>query len=69
MMEKIKNIYGAHPIAWSLGLLVLVIGLSALIYFAPAFSLEAAELPQAACVTAEKGEEIPMGGVVTVYTY
>ena len=25
MMEKIKNIYGAHPIPWTLGLLALVI--------------------------------------------
>ena len=27
MMEKIKNIYGAHPIPWTLGLLALFIGI------------------------------------------
>ncbi|MBQ4579142.1 MAG: hypothetical protein IJA83_00635 [Clostridia bacterium] len=66
MMEKIKNIYGAHPIAWSLLLLALVIGTAALIFYCPAFSLEAAEIPQHQCEDTAKGEEIPIGGVVTV---
>ncbi len=66
MMEKIKNIYGAHPIPWTLGLLVLIIGVAALIFYYPAFSLEATEIPAHVNTAAAKGEEIPMGGVVTV---
>jgi len=66
MMEKIKNIYGAHPIPWTLGLLALVITLGALIFYYPAFSLEAADVPVHACEPVVKGEEIPIGGVVTV---
>ena len=66
MMEKIKNIYGAHPIPWTLGLLALVIALGALIFYYPAFSLEAAAVPVHACEPVVKGEEIPIGGVVTV---
>ena len=31
MMEKIKNIYGAHPIPWTLGILAFVIAAFALI--------------------------------------
>ena len=37
MMEKIKNIYGAHPIPWTLGILALVIGIAALIFAAIAY--------------------------------
>ncbi len=66
MMEKIKNIYGAHPIPWTLGLLALVIGVAALIFYLPAFSLEAAEIPVHENTSAFKGDEIPLGGVVTV---
>ena len=66
MMEKIKNIYGAHPIGWTLGLLALVIAIAALIFYYPAFSLEAVEIPAHACEPAPKGEEIPVGGVITV---
>lgn len=66
MMEKIKNIYGAHPISWTLGILALAIVLGALIYYAPAFSLEAADIPQAQSTATAKGDEIPVGGVVTV---
>ena len=66
MMEKIKNIYGAHPIPWTLGLLALVIAAIALIFYYPAFSLEAADVPVHACEPALKGDEIPLGGVVTV---
>ena len=66
MMEKIKNIYGAHPIPWTLGLLAFVIALAALIFYYPAFSLEAAQVPQHACEDTVKGEEIPVGGVVTI---
>jgi hypothetical protein len=66
MMEKIKNIYGAHPIPWTLGLLALVIAAAALIFYYPAFSLEAAGVPVHACEPAVKGAEIPLGGVVTV---
>ncbi len=66
MMEKIKNIYGAHPISWTLGLLALVIAVGALIFYAPAFRLQAADIPQHEAHSTVKGEEIPMGGVVEV---
>jgi len=66
MMEKIKNIYGAHPIAWTILLLVVVIGAAVLGYYAPAFDLQAAAIPQHECPATAKGEEIPVGGVVTV---
>ena len=66
MMEKIKNIYGAHPIPWTLGLLALAISLCALVFYYPAFSLQAAEIPQVETLPSPKGEEIPVGGVVTV---
>lgn len=66
MMEKIKNIYGAHPIPWTLGLLALVIAIGALIFYYPAFSLEAADVPAHVNTSAAKGEEIPVGGTVTV---
>ena len=32
MMEKLKNIYGAHPIPWTLGIIALVIAIGALIF-------------------------------------
>ena len=66
MMEKIKNIYGAHPIPWTLGILALVIGIAALIFYFPAFSLEAADIPAHTCDPLADGEEIPVGGVVTI---
>ncbi|MBR6668529.1 MAG: hypothetical protein IKL25_09245 [Clostridia bacterium] len=66
MMEKIKNIYGAHPITWTLCILAFVIAVGALIFYFPAFSLEAADVPVHACDPTEKGEEIPIGGVVTI---
>ncbi len=66
MKEKIKNIYGAHPIPWTLGILALVIAVGALIFYYPAFSLEAADVPPAASTSAAKGAEIPVGGVVTI---
>ncbi len=65
MMEKIKNIYGAHPISWTLGILALVIALGALIFYYPAFSLEAADIPAATSTSTAKGEEIPVGATVT----
>ena len=66
MMEKIKNIYGAHPIPWTLGLLSLVISLAALIFYYPAFDLQAAEIPTHEAHATTKGEEIAIGGTVTV---
>ncbi len=66
MMEKIKNIYGAHPIPWTLGILALVIAVGALIFYFPAFDLQAAEIPQAESHPAVKGAEIPVGGTVEV---
>ena len=66
MMEKIKNIYGAHPISWTLGILAFVIAVTALIFYYPSFSLEAAPVPQLTGEATAKGEEIPVGGSVTV---
>ncbi len=66
MMEKLKNIYGAHPIPWTLGLLAFVIAASALIFYYPAFGLEAAPVPQMTSAATVKGDEIPVGGIVTV---
>lgn len=66
MKEKIKNIYGAHPISWTLGILAFIAIVSALIYFAPAFALKAAEVPHPESKSTAVGEEIPIGGVVTV---
>ena len=66
MMEKIKNIYGAHPIPWTLGILAFVIAAAALIFYYPAFSLEAAQVPQTTTEATAKGDEIPVGGTVTV---
>ena len=66
MMEKIKNIYGAHPIPWTLGILAFVIAAFALIFYFPAFDLEAAPIPTLTSQATAKGAEIPVGGVVTV---
>ncbi len=66
MMEKLKNIYGAHPIPWTLGILAFVIAVGALIFYFPAFSLEAADVPQHESHVAARGAEIPVGGTVTV---
>ena len=56
MMEKLKNIYGAHPIPWTLGLLALFIGVAALIFYYPAFSLEAMDVPAHVNTSATKGD-------------
>ena len=66
MMEKIKNIYGAHPIPWTLGILAFVISAAALIFYYPAFGLEAVEILPHQCAPTEKLEEIPVGGTVVV---
>ncbi|MBQ8555050.1 MAG: hypothetical protein IJ438_04160 [Clostridia bacterium] len=66
MMEKFKNFYGAHPISWTIIALVLVIAIAALAYYFPAFSLQAAPIPQHENTSAAKGEAIPVGGTVTV---
>ncbi len=66
MMEKIKNIYGAHPIPWTLGLLALIIAIGALIFYYPAFDLQSADIPKPEAPVTAKGEEIPIGGTVTV---
>lgn len=66
MKEKLKTIYGAHPISWTLGILAVIAIVSALIYFYPAFALKAADIPSPATQTRAVGEEIPIGGVVTV---
>ena len=66
MMEKLKNIYGAHPIPWTLALFAFVIAIGALIFYFPAFSLDAVDVPAYETTGAAKGEEIPVDGVVTV---
>ena len=66
MMEKIKNIYGAHPIPWTLGILAFVIAVAALIFYYPAFDLQPADVPTHEAHPTVKGEEIPIGGTVTV---
>ena len=66
MMEKIKNIFGAHPIPWTLGILAFVIAVAALIFYYPAFGLEAAPMPVLTGEATAKGEEIPVGGTITV---
>ncbi len=66
MKEKIKNIYGAHPISWTLGILAFVAIVCALIYYAPAFSLKAAYVPHPESISTAVGEEIAIGGTVTV---
>ena len=58
MMEKIKNFYGSHPIRWTLLTLVIIIGAALLAYYAPAFSLQAADCPIEAPAKTEVGEEI-----------
>lgn len=65
MMEKIKNTYSAHPIVWTLLLLVILIGLSMLLWYMPAFSMQAAELPAPESVPVAKGEKIPLDIVVS----
>lgn len=66
MKTKLKAIYGAHPILWTIILLALVIGIGALVYFFPAFGLEAAEIPVVDFPQTAVLEEIPVGGTVTV---
>ncbi len=60
MMEKFKNFYSAHPIFWTLLALVLVVGISLLVYYAPAFTLKAADCPLETPVASKYGEEIPV---------
>lgn len=60
MMEKIKNFYGSHPIRWTLLTLAVVIAIALLIWYAPAFSMKAAEIPVQDIPATEKGEMIPL---------
>ncbi len=66
MMEKVKDFYGAHPIRRVLLTLVLLVAVILLVYYAPSFSLKAAEVPQVAPAVTAKGDEIPVDGTVTV---
>lgn len=66
MFEKLKNFYGAHPIRWTILLLAIVIGSAALGYWAPSFQMQAAPVPSPEIPVTEKGEAIPVGGVVTL---
>ena len=65
MMEKIKNIFSSHPIAWTLLTLVVVIGLGLLVWYIPAFSLQAADIPVQESIASEHGEPVPFETVVT----
>ena len=65
-MEKLKNFYGAHPIRWTLLLLAIVITAAALGYYAPSFKLQAVEVSSPDVPVTQKGEAIPVGGVVTL---
>ena len=65
-MEKLKNFYGAHPIRWTILLLVIVIAAAALGYYAPSFRPVAAQVPSPEVPVSAVGDAIPVGGVVTV---
>ena len=58
MLEKIKNFYGSHPIRWTLLTLVVIIGIGLLIWYAPAFSLKATDVPVEQSAPATLGEQI-----------
>lgn len=60
MMEKIKNFFGSHPILWTLLALLIVVAAGLLIWYAPAFSMQADECPLELPAKAEIGEEIPV---------
>ena len=60
MMEKIKNFFGSHPILWTLLALLIVVAAGLLIWYAPAFSMQADECPVKLPAKAEIGEEIPV---------
>lgn len=66
MLTKLKNIFGAHPILWTIIILAVVIGASVGIYYAPSFGLNAEAVPTVATADPPAGEAIPVGGVVTV---
>lgn len=66
MKEKFKKFYGAHPILWTLLGLVVIVVAAVLIWYAPAFSLEAAPVPAHEHQATLKGDPIPVDGVVTV---
>jgi len=65
MMEKIKNFYGSHPIRWTLLTLVLVAAIVLLVWYAPAFSMQAAEIPTDEPAATAKGDLIPYETVVS----
>lgn len=58
MMEKIKNIYGSHPIGWTLLTLVIVIGIGLLVWYMPAFSMQAADITVQLSPASQVGEQI-----------
>ena len=65
MMEKIKNFYGSHPIRWTLLTLVLVAAIVLLVWYAPAFSMQAAGIPADEPAATAKGDLIPYETVVS----
>ncbi len=65
MMEKIKDFYGSHPIRWTLLTLVIVIAAALLIWYIPAFSLQAEEIPAAEVAAPLVREKIPLETAVS----
>lgn len=57
-MEKFKKVFSSHPILWTLLFLVIVAAIGLLIWFAPAFSLKASDIPVKNIPVTELGEVI-----------
>lgn len=65
-MKKLKDFYGAHPIRWTILLIVIVAAASALIYYAPSFGLKAEPVPAVAVAHEALGKAIPVSGEIVV---
>lgn len=65
-MKKLKDFYGAHPIRWTILLIVIVAAASVLIYYAPSFGLKAEPVPAVAVAHEALGKAIPVSGEIVV---
>lgn len=65
-MKKLKEIYGAHPVLWTLLLLVVLALGGYLGYYAPSFYLTAVDVPVQSAHQSVIGEAIEVGGTVEV---
>lgn len=65
-MKKLKDFYGAHPIQWTILLIVIVAAASVLIYYAPSFGLKAEPVPAVAVAHEALGKAIPVSGEIVV---